>query len=83
MPDVNHQSALLPQPAEVALQGRPGLLSISELLPACTARQGGRHHGEDPANPSSIVACLQAARDTVRAVRGALNTEAWKVRNQT
>ena len=90
MLDVNYQSALLPQSTEVATLGWQGLLSISELLPAYTAQ-----HGEvtpdkvldfmvkDPSNPSSIVACLQAARENARAVRGALNTEAWEIQNQT
>ena len=90
MLDVNYQSALLPQSAEVALQVWQGLLSISELLPAYTAQHGEVTPAKvldfmvkDPANPSSIVACLQAARENARAVRGALNTEAWEIQNQT
>ena len=51
MLDVNYQSALLPQSAEVALQGWQGLLSISELLPAYTAQ-----HGE--VTPAKVLAFL-------------------------
>ncbi|RQO83968.1 alpha-E domain-containing protein [Acidovorax sp. FJL06] len=90
MLDVNHQSALLPQSADVAALGWQGLLSISDLLPAYTARHGEvapakvlDFMAKDPANPWSIVACLQAARENARAVRGALNTEAWEIQNQT
>ena len=90
MLDVNYQSALLPQSADMALQGWQGLLSISELLPAYTAQHGDVNPAKvldfmvkDPSNPSSIVACLQAARENARAVRGALNTEAWEIQNQT
>ena len=90
MLDVNYQSALLPQSTEVAKQGWQGLLSISELLPAYTAQHGEVTPAKvldfmvkDPSNPSSILACLQAARENARAVRGALNTEAWEIQNQT
>ena len=90
MLDVNYQSALLPQSTEVATLGWQGLLSISELLPAYTAQHGEVTPAKvldfmvkDPANPSSIVACLQAARENARAVRGALTTEAWETQNTT
>ncbi len=90
MLDVNYQTSLLPQSAQAALMGWEGLLSISELMPAYTAR-----HGEvtpaavmafmvtDPYNPSSIVSCLRAARENARAVRGTLTTEVWETQNQT
>ena len=90
MLDVNYQSALLPQSTEVATLGWQGLLSISELLPAYIVQHGEVTPAKvldfmvkDPSNPSSIVACLQAARENARAVRGALNTEAWEIQNQT
>ena len=38
MLDVNYQTSLLPQSAEVAKYGWQGLLSISELLPAYNAK---------------------------------------------
>jgi uncharacterized alpha-E superfamily protein len=90
MLDVNYQTSLLPQSAAVAQVGWQGLLSISELLPAYSAK-----HGEvtprdvlefminDEDNPSSIVSCLHAARENARAVRGTLTTEVWETQNQT
>jgi uncharacterized alpha-E superfamily protein len=90
MLDVNYQTSLLPQSAAVAQVGWQGMLSLSELIPAYTAK-----HGEiDPArvmefmvrdedNPSSIFSCLRAARENARAVRGSLTTEAWETQNQT
>jgi uncharacterized alpha-E superfamily protein len=90
MLDVNCQTALLPQSADVALNGWKGLLSISEL-----SDDFARQHGEvkarevmdymvsDAANPSSIRNCLRAARENARAVRGTLTTEVWETQNQT
>ena len=88
--DVNYQTSLLPQSEAVALAGWQGLLSISELLPSYKAK-----HGEvrakavmdfmvkDESNPSSILSCLNAARENARAVRGTLTTEVWETQNQT
>ncbi len=90
MLDVNYQTSLLPQSDAVALVGWQGLLSISELAPVYKAK-----HGEinvrgvmdfmvkDESNPSSIVSCLNAARENARAVRGTLTTEVWETQNQT
>jgi uncharacterized alpha-E superfamily protein len=90
MLDVNYQTSLLPQSADMAEQGWRGLLSISELTWAfsqkhkeVTARNVMDFMVRDEANPSSIVACLQAARENARAVRGALTTEVWETQNQT
>ena len=90
MLDVNYQTSLLPQSADMAEQGWRGLLSISELTGSYSKK-----HAEvsahsvmdfmvsDETNPSSIVACLHAARENARAVRGALTTEVWETQNQT
>jgi uncharacterized alpha-E superfamily protein len=90
MLNVSYETSLLPQAADVAQKGWEGLLSISELIPAYTAK-----HGEvtpanvlefmvhDGNNPSSILSCLRAARENARAVRGALTTEVWETQNQT
>ncbi len=90
MLDVNYQTSLLPQSAQAAQMGWQGLLAISELLPAYQAKHGDispRAVMEfmviDPGNPSSIVSCLQAARENARAVRGTLTTEVWETQNQT
>ena len=88
--DVNYQTSLLPQSDAVALVGWQGLISISELLPAYRARHGDIHARgvmefmvKDESNPSSIISCLNAARENARAVRGTLTTEVWETQNQT
>ncbi len=90
MLDVNYQTALLPQSADMAEQGWRGLLSISELTwsfsqkySEVTARNVMDFMVRDETNPSSILACLRAARENARAVRGALTTEVWETQNQT
>jgi uncharacterized alpha-E superfamily protein len=91
MLDVNYQTSLLPQSAASAQAGWQGLLSISELKPAYAARHGQAIASrsvmdfmvKDEHNPSSILACLRAARENARAVRGSLTTEVWETQNQT
>jgi len=90
MLDVNYQTSLLPQSDAVALLGWQGLLSISELLPAYSAKHGEVNSRDvldfmvkDESNPSSILSCLRAARENARAVRGTLTTEVWETLNQT
>lgn len=90
MLDVNYQTSLLPQSADMALQGWSGLLSISELTwgfsqkyKEVSARSVMDFMVRDETNSSSIVACLRAARENARAVRGALTTEVWETQNQT
>ena len=90
MLDVNYQTALLPQSADAAENGWKGLLSISELTAdyakrygAVTPQQVMEYMVQDEENPSSIVSCLQAARENARAVRGTLTTEVWETQNQT
>lgn len=91
MLDVNYQTSLLPQSASEALAGWEGLLSISELKPAYTAKYGEAISPRnvmdfmvrDEKNASSIVSCLKNARENARAVRGTLTTEVWETENQT
>lgn len=90
MLDVNYQTSLLPQSADMAEQGWRGLLSISELTWSYSqkhkdidARNIMGFMVSDATNPSSIVSCLRAARENARAVRGALTTEVWETQNQT
>lgn len=91
MLDVNYQTALLPQSAEVAQAGWQGLLAISELKPAYSAKYGDAIRQRDvmdfmvrdEQNPSSIISCLKNARENARAVRGTLTTEVWETQNQT
>ena len=90
MLNVHHETSLLPQSAAVSQYGWLGVLSLSELLPAYTERQGEvsprgvmRFMVLDEENPASILACLKAARENARAVRGTLTTEVWETLNQT
>jgi len=90
MLDVNYQTSLLPQSADMAELGWRGLLSISELTwnfsqkySQPTARNVMDFMVRDETNGSSILACLRSARENARAVRGALTTEVWETQNQT
>jgi uncharacterized alpha-E superfamily protein len=90
MLDVNYQTSLLPQSAAVAQLGWEGLLRISELMPTYQYLHDGVNSRDvlhfmvrDETNSSSIVACLKAARENARAVRGALTTEVWETINDT
>ena len=90
MLNVNYETSLLPQSADMATEGWRGLLSISELswsfaqkYSEVTARNVIDFMLRDETNPSSIHSCLRAARENARAVRGALTTEAWETQNQT
>ena len=91
MLDVNYQTSMLPQSAGAALVGWEGLLTISELKPAYTAKYGEAISQRDvmdfmvhdEENPSSIISCLKNARENARAVRGTLTTEVWETENQT
>ena len=90
MLNVSYETSLLPQSADAAQAGWEGLLSISELIPAYTARHGQiapqnvlAFMVSDGSNPSSILSCLRAARENARAVRGTLTTEVWETQNQT
>ncbi len=90
MMDVTFQTSLLPQSELSAEQGWRAVLGISELQTTYEQKYKEVHSADvidfmirDPNNPSSIVACLTAARENARAVRGALTTEAWETQNTT
>ncbi|WP_280189724.1 alpha-E domain-containing protein [Delftia sp. PS-11] len=90
MLNVSYDTSMLPQAPQAARKAWQGVLSISELIPAYAYRHGEiqreavlRFMVCDENNPSSIAACLRAARENARAVRGALTTEAWETQNQT
>jgi uncharacterized alpha-E superfamily protein len=90
MLDVNYQTSMLPQSADRAELGWRGMLGISELTQAYKQRYETVSPDKvmhfmvrDEQNPSSIYACLRAARENARAVRGALTTELWETTNQT
>ncbi len=90
MLDVTVQTALLPQSVASAKESWRAVLGISELEKlfdtkhaAVTPESVLDFMVRDPDNPSSIVACLTAARENARAVRGALTTEVWETNNTT
>jgi uncharacterized alpha-E superfamily protein len=90
MLDVNVQTSMLPQSVEEQAQGWRALLGISELQNLFNQKYQSLEGREvidfmvrDPDNSSSIVACLTAARENARAVRGTLTTEVWEIQNQT
>jgi uncharacterized alpha-E superfamily protein len=90
MLDVNYQMSLLPQSAQVAEQAWRALLEISELTQAFDANHVLMSPKDvihfmvsDMSNPSSIMRCLQAARENARAVRGSMTTELWETINTT
>ncbi len=90
MLDVNYQTSLLPQSAEVAEQGWWAMLDISELTAAFDHKYGLLSRDDvidfmvrDMTNASSIMSCLRAARENARAVRGSLTTEVWETINTT
>jgi uncharacterized alpha-E superfamily protein len=90
MLDVHCQMALLPLSVQAAQEGWQAVLSISELdslfaqrYAAVSSRNVLDFMVRDASNGSSIVSCLNAARENARAVRGTLTTEVWETQNQT
>jgi len=90
MLDVAVQTSMLPQSAQDSERAWRAILGISELQDAFDARYAVLDERSviafmvgDPANPSSIVSCLTAARENARAVRGVLTTEVWETQNAT
>jgi uncharacterized alpha-E superfamily protein len=90
MLDVNHQTSLLPQPAEFLEQSWKKLLTISKLEDTFLSQYElvNRENVLDfmiyeTSNPSSIVSCLYAARENARVIRGKITSEAWETQNTT
>ncbi|OZI62922.1 alpha-E domain-containing protein [Bordetella genomosp. 11] len=90
MLDVSMQMSLLPQDPATRERSWHALMRISELqtlfderYPEGSARDVLRFMMREPDNPSSIYACLHAARENARAVRGSLTTELWETYNTT
>jgi uncharacterized alpha-E superfamily protein len=90
MLDVNHQTSLLPQPAEFLEQSWKKLLTISKLEESFLSKHNviNRENVLDfmiyeAGNPSSIVSCLFAARENARVIRGRITSEVWETQNTT
>ncbi len=90
MLDVNYQMSLLPQSQAVVETSWGAVLEISELGPRYATEHAQitpievmRFMVSDTNNLSSIMRCLQAARENARAVRGSITTELWETINTT
>jgi uncharacterized alpha-E superfamily protein len=90
MLDVNHQTSLLPQPAEFLEQSWKKLLTISKLEDAFLKQYEVINRENildfmiyETSNPSSIVSCLFAARENARVIRGRITSEVWETQNTT
>ncbi len=90
MLDVSWRMSLLPIGSDPQrLQWEPALIvagcdrPFAERGLEINARNVIEFLALDPANPSSIVACLGAARENARAMRTQLTTEAWESLNAT
>ncbi len=90
MLDVNYQMSLLPQSEKTIESGWRALLEISELTQAYNSKHDNAapstvigFMARDMDNGSSIMRCLQAARENARAVRGSITTELWETINTT
>lgn len=90
MLDVNYQMSLMPQ-SDLAVQANwRALLDLSELTASYLTQY--EHIApndvmnfmvQNTNNPSSIIRCLQAARENARAVRGTMTTDLWESINTT
>ena len=90
MLDVNYQMSLLPKSEEATEHAWRAMLEISELSTQYNSEQSKflpapviAFMVSDMDNPSSIMRCLQAARENARAVRGSITTELWETINTT
>jgi uncharacterized alpha-E superfamily protein len=88
--DVTNRMSLLPKDAALAEREWRAALPITACDEAFAARADAwspraiiRFMTVDPDNPSSIVSCVRTARESARAVRGAITTEMWESLNTT
>jgi uncharacterized alpha-E superfamily protein len=88
--DVTYRMSLLPSVASQQDQQWRPLLVIGHSAEEFGARYGQisgesviEYMGFDSANPSSILACIAAARENARAERSAISTEMWESLNAT
>ncbi|MFO0987303.1 MAG: alpha-E domain-containing protein [Alphaproteobacteria bacterium] len=88
--DVTYRMSLLPSAASQQDQQWGPLLAIGSAAAEFGGRYGEaggesviEYMGFDPANPSSILACVAAARENARAERSAISTEMWEALNAT
>ena len=87
--DVTWRLSLV-QPPEAANRDWQALISLNSLQEAYFARHDAVSADtvlhflvSDADNPSSLFACLRAARENAHAVRGSITTEMWETLNST
>lgn len=90
MLDVNYQMSLMPQSEKTVEATWRALLDLSELTSdyfsqydLITPIDVMNFMVQNTENPSSIIRCLQAARENARAVRGTMTTDLWESINTT
>lgn len=90
MLDAHHRLSLLPRPPEAVLQGWAAtLVSLDMEQPflekhgAITPRAAFDFIAFDREHLGSIIACLRAARENARAVRGTVTSDMWETLNST
>lgn len=88
--DVTYRMSLMPSAESRQDEQWSPLLVIGSSADEFGARYGQvsgesvlEYMGFDPANPSSILACVAAARENARAERSAISTEMWESLNAT
>lgn len=88
--DATYQMSLVPQSVASENQGWGAILALNSLELAFAASYEEvnaenvlRFMVADERNPSSIHACLRAARENAHAVRGTLTSEMWESQNTT
>jgi uncharacterized alpha-E superfamily protein len=90
MLDVNYQMSLMPQSEKTVEAAWRALLDLSELTDdflthyeTITPTHVMNYMVQNTENPSSIICCLQSARENARAVRGTMTTDLWESINTT
>lgn len=90
MLDVNYQMSLMPQSEKTVEAAWRALLDLSELTDdflshyeTITPTHVMNYMVQNIQNPSSIICCLQSARENARAVRGTMTTDLWESINTT
>lgn len=88
--DVAYRMSLVPKDVQLADQEWYAPLNITGTLYPFTGRYSQvnasgvlRFMALDADNPSSILSCARAARESARAVRGTITSEMWEVINST
>jgi len=88
--DVGYRMTLIPQDAATDLSVWSSTLEIAGCQEAYAARYGAvkredviRFLAVDADNPSSLHACLRAARENARALRATITSELWETLNAT